>query len=220
MPIKKKQYEFHENQGKKRVNDMQSTTQRAGSVTQCTGIKHILGIVGSPRRGANTDTLVATILESSRECGASIEKIVLQDLEIAPCKACDYCMKHGKCVHDDDMEQVVEIMEKSDTWILGTPVYWWGPSAQFKTFIDRWYGIDHRLFQGKRVLLAVPMGGGNARYARHTEGMMQDICNYLGMEYLGSVVAPGMNGRSAVKENSRILETARAKGMRIMYTEE
>lgn len=178
--------------------------------------KYVLGIVGSPRRGGNTETLVDTILASVVEQGASSEKIVLNELDIAPCQACNVCKRTGSCIHEDDMEKVLISMEKSDVLILGTPIYWWGPTAQFKTFVDRWYGVNQRLFQGKEIIAVIPMGGRDDHYARHTIGMIKDICNYLGMKFVETVLAPGMNGRSSVRENSRTLESARAAGMRIM----
>ncbi len=178
--------------------------------------KHVLGIVGSPRRQGNTETLVDAILASAVEQGATSEKIILNELDIAPCQACNGCLRTGKCVHEDDMRKLLPLMEKSDVWVLGTPIYWWGPTAQFKTFIDRWYGIDQRKFQGKQIITAIPMGGGDENYAQHTIGMIKDICNYLGMKYVETVVVAGMNGRSSVRENTRVLESARAVGMRIM----
>jgi multimeric flavodoxin WrbA len=81
------------------------------------------------------------------------------------------------------MNDIIAQMEQSDIWILGTPVYWWGPTAQMKTFVDRWYGIKQSIFQGKKMLLIVPMGGGNEHYSRHVVGMFEDICNYLGIEF-------------------------------------
>jgi multimeric flavodoxin WrbA len=195
---------------------MQSVKQQTGIEQVNSDGKSILGIVGSPRRGANTETLVDSVLAGAMECGATAEKVILQDVEISPCLACNGCRRTGKCVHDDDMETIAELMEKCDTWVLGTPIYWWGPSAQFKAFVDRWYGIDQRTFQGKQVILTIPMGGGNDHYARHTVGMFKDICNYLGMTCIETVIAPGMNGITGVRENSRIQESARKAGIKAM----
>ena len=178
--------------------------------------KHVLGIVGSPRRGGNTETLVDTILASAVEKGATSEKVILNELDIAPCQACNGCQRTGSCIHEDDMDQLLPLMEKSDVWVLGTPIYWWGPTAQFKLFVDRWYGLDHRCFQGKKVIAAIPMGGVDEHYARHTIGMIRDICNYLEMEFVETVVAPGMNGSRSVRESNSVIESARLAGMRIM----
>ncbi|MFW9968187.1 MAG: flavodoxin family protein [Candidatus Thorarchaeota archaeon] len=195
---------------------MQSIKQQEGFDQIHPEGKTILGIVGSPRRGANTETLVDAIIAGAVEHGAASAKVILQDLSVGPCRACNSCQKTGGCVQNDDMDSLVELMVKSDIWVLGTPIYWWGPSAQFKAFVDRWYGLDQRIFQGKQIILAIPMGGGNDHYARHTVGMFKDICNYLGMTCIESVVAPRMNGRNAVRENSRILETARTAGSKVM----
>jgi multimeric flavodoxin WrbA len=181
-------------------------------------VTKILGVVGSPRRNGNTESLVDAILEGASSAGASSEKIRLSELAIGPCKACNGCQRTGECVQKDDMASLVQLMKDNDVWILGTPVYWWGPTSQFKAFVDRWYGVDQRVFQGKRVIAAIPMGGGNEHYARHIVGMLEDICNYLGMHLIRTVVAPGMNGTGSVRENSRILHMARQAGQEIMMS--
>ena len=143
---------------------MQSIKQQSELEQHTSCCKTVLGIVGSPRRGANTETLLDSVLAGAVEGGAAITKVVLSELNIAPCRACNKCQREGSCIHDDDMDALVELMEKSDVWVFGTPIYWWGPSAQFKAFIDRWYGVDQRIFQGKQVILTIPMGGGNGHY--------------------------------------------------------
>jgi len=197
---------------------MQSTKQESDFETMSTDTKHILGIVGSPRKCGNTDTLVDSVLAGAAQYGAVSEKVILNDLSIAPCRACNHCQKGGKCIQEDDMVHLIERMERSDIWVLGTPIYWWGPRAQLKIFIDRWYGLNPRIFQGKRIVLTIPMGGEDSHYAQHTVGMITDICNYLGIELIDSVIATGMNGRNSVRESSRMLETARATGIKIMNT--
>ena len=194
---------------------MQSVKQQSGFEQPSSCCKTILGIVGSPRRGANTETLVDSVLAGATEGGATAAKVVLSELNIAPCQACNKCQREGSCIHDDDMGELVESMKKSDVWVLGTPIYWWGPSAQFKAFIDRWYGVDQRIFQGKQVIITIPMGGRNEHYARHTVGMFKDICNYLGMICVEAVVAPGMTGRRSAQENLRLLDTAKEAGASI-----
>jgi multimeric flavodoxin WrbA len=195
---------------------MQSIKQQSGYEQISSGGKHILGIVGSPRRGANTETLVDTVLAGAAECGAATTKVILHELSIAPCRACNNCQKNGNCIQEDDMSPLLELMEKSEIWVLGTPIYWWGPSAQFKAFIDRWYGVDQRTFQGKQIILTIPMGGRNDYFARHTIGMFRDICNYLGMTCVETIIAPGMNGNNSVRESTPVLESARAAGSKIM----
>ena len=63
---------------------------------------HILGIIGSPRRGGNTELLVDEVLAGAKETGALSEKIILNEMNINPCQACNDCYKTGHCKQEDD----------------------------------------------------------------------------------------------------------------------
>jgi multimeric flavodoxin WrbA len=178
----------------------------------------VLGIVGSPRRNGNTEVLVNEVLAGAAEVGASTEKVILTDLNISPCNACDACRKDGNCVQEDDMAELLEKMGKAEVWVLGTPLYWWGPSAQFKIFIDRWYGAKHARFQGRRVILVLPLGGKDPNYARHLIGMMNNIFDYLGMDFFDTIVAQGLVERGAALEYPRLLLKARRVGRNAIAT--
>ena len=60
--------------------------------------KKVLGIVGSPRRGANTETIIDQVLMGSEESGALTEKIVLSEMNVNPCRACNECQRTGRDV--------------------------------------------------------------------------------------------------------------------------
>jgi multimeric flavodoxin WrbA len=173
--------------------------------------KRVLGIVGSPRRGGNTEILVDEVLHGAEEAGALTEKVILSELNIAPCRACNACRKTGQCVQQDDMVKLLEQMQRSQAWVLGTPVYWWGPTAQFKAFLDRWYGARRVRFEGRHVVLVVPLGG-SARGARHTVGMLTDALNYLGTEIVATVLASGAHSLGAVRGHAEVLAAARRAG--------
>jgi multimeric flavodoxin WrbA len=180
-------------------------------------VKKALGIVGSPRRGGNTDVMVDHVLQGAREAGAEIEKIMLSDLSIAPCRACYSCQDAGICVHKDDMESVFEKMDESRVWVLGTPVYWWGPSAQMKTFVDRWFAKaasrDRRdILSGHKVVLAVPMGDTDPATARHVIGMFQDALSYVRSEIVATILAPGAYDIGDVEKQTGVLDEARRAG--------
>jgi multimeric flavodoxin WrbA len=48
----------------------------------------MLGIIGSPRKGGNIDTLIEQVLAGARAHGADTDKLYLDDLRIRPCQAC------------------------------------------------------------------------------------------------------------------------------------
>jgi multimeric flavodoxin WrbA len=175
--------------------------------------KRVLGIVGSPRRGGNTETLVDEVLAGAAEAGALTEKVMVNKLNIGPCRACDACGKMGKCVQQDDMHALLEQMEQSQVWVLGTPVYYWGPTAQFKAFVDRWYGAGQVVeFEGRRVILTIPLGSGDARDAQHTVGMLKDALAWQKSKLFATILAPGVMERGVVRDHPGILAAARRAG--------
>ena len=100
-------------------------------------MKKILGIMGSPRKNGNTHVLISKILESAQKEGADTKMIFLSDLIIKECDGCYSCWKGQKCGKNDDMNNVYPLIINSEVLIFGTPVYWFGPTALMKAFIDR-----------------------------------------------------------------------------------
>ena len=99
--------------------------------------KKILAIVGSPRKGGNSDLLCDAFLKGASDNGNETEKIYIQDLKLQPCMACYGCRTTKKCVQKDAMPAVFEKMIKADVILLSTPVYFYSLSGQMKVFIDR-----------------------------------------------------------------------------------
>lgn len=175
--------------------------------------KRVIGIVGSPRRNGNTELIVDSILEGAKDGGASSQKVILKELDIAPCRACNSCTKTGSCVHNDDMEDLLTQMFDSDVWILGTPVYWWGPTAQFKAFLDRWYCVNDRSkFKGKEIIVVIPSGGSGEYNYGPTRDMIERVIPYLGMVHVRTILASGIGRKGAIENHPDILETARQTG--------
>ena len=100
-------------------------------------MKKILGVLGSPRKEGNTHVLISKILEGAKEAGASGEIIFLDDLDIKECAGCFSCWKGNECSRKDDMNDLYQKIFESDVMIWGTPVYWYGPTALIKAFLDR-----------------------------------------------------------------------------------
>jgi multimeric flavodoxin WrbA len=174
-------------------------------------VKRALGIVGSPRRGGNTEIMVDEVLAGAKESGAVIEKVFLSDLTIAPCRACDSCAETNVCAQQDDMQPLVEKMRQSGLWVFGTPVYWWGPTAQFKAFMDRWYGVGREPFRGRRVLVVMPLGD-VARVARHAVGMLEDSLAYQQAELIETILAPGAYKLGEARDYPDVLARAHRAG--------
>jgi multimeric flavodoxin WrbA len=100
----------------------------------------VIGINASPRKGANTATIVETVLKGAAGKGAETKLVDLRKLDMKPCIGCDKCKENlGHCVQKDDLTPLMEEMATYDSIVLGTPVYWFHVTAQFKTLVDRLY---------------------------------------------------------------------------------
>jgi len=97
----------------------------------------ILGVVGSPRVGGNTELLVSEALKAAEEEGAETELLRLADKEINPCDACLSCRKTKECRIEDDFQMVFQKMVEADGIILASPVYFSSATPKIKALIDR-----------------------------------------------------------------------------------
>ncbi len=106
---------------------------------------NVLAIVGSPRKGKATDTLVDKAIEGvlKRSPDASVNKLYLSDREIGHCKDCLACWRSktdgplAECVIRDDMDSINQDILQADALILGTPVHMGYATALMATFLER-----------------------------------------------------------------------------------
>ena len=102
----------------------------------------VMAIIGSPRRGGNTELLVDRVIEGCRSRGnAEIEKVFIADRNIQYCSGCLTCTfpppGTGKCVLRDDMDVLIEKIRESDAFIFGTPNHMRTVSAPLLNFMAR-----------------------------------------------------------------------------------
>jgi multimeric flavodoxin WrbA len=124
----------------------------------------ILGIVGSPRKGGNTEVMVNTALEAGKESGdVQTDMVTLAGRDVHPCKGCSYCWFHeGVCKIKDDAEEILQKMVKADGLIVGSPAYFGSMTATLKALFERCLKLnileddmgstDYEKFKDKEVL--------------------------------------------------------------------
>jgi multimeric flavodoxin WrbA len=97
----------------------------------------ILGLSCSPRKQGSTTTLLNEALRGAQQEGAEIELYSVAGKNIKPCDGCGSCNKTSICRIDDDMQELFGKLLAADGIIFGTPVYFYGMTAQAKAIIDR-----------------------------------------------------------------------------------
>ncbi len=108
-------------------------------------MKHVVGLVGSYRKGGYIDSTVNEVLSAARDRGAKVEKIFLLDQHIEFCTNCRSCMQEpgperGKCILEDDMENILEKIAGADSIVIGAPVNFGDVNALTRKFLERCVG--------------------------------------------------------------------------------
>ena len=119
----------------------------------------IIAIMGSPRKGGNTDLLLDAFLKGVKNGGGEFEKISISDFEISPCRECLTCEESGDCVILDDMQPVYRTLLESDRIVIAAPNFFYGFPAQLKALIDR----GQALWARKHVLNRSPAARDSGR---------------------------------------------------------
>lgn len=100
----------------------------------------ILVFNGSPKR-EKSDTLHITraFLEGMSEVSEQeIQVIHVIDKHIEYCTGCFACKRNGgTCIHNDDMQEILEKILNSDLLLFSYPLYSYGMPAHLKALLDR-----------------------------------------------------------------------------------
>lgn len=121
---------------------------------------NILILNGSPRHHGNTHAALQT-MKGLLEDGNSVEVLDVCNLNLSGCCACDSCKRNGgHCVCPDESDAVIQKIVQADAVIFGTPVYWWGMSAQLKMVVDKFYSQDS-LFKTMSKKIGIVVVGAN-----------------------------------------------------------
>lgn len=97
----------------------------------------VLGLMGSPRVGGNTDILLDQVLEGAQSKKAQIQKLILSSYTIKPCIEIYACRKTGRCAIKDDFYKVVEEVLAADAIVLASPIFFYSLPSHTKALIDR-----------------------------------------------------------------------------------
>jgi multimeric flavodoxin WrbA len=102
----------------------------------------ILGVSCSPRKNGNTVAMLNESLTAAEGEGAEVELFSVAGKNIQPCDGCWGCTKTGKCHIKDDVAILQDKMIAADGIIFGTPIYFWGMTAQAKAIMDRTISLN------------------------------------------------------------------------------
>ncbi len=187
----------------------------------------VLGIAGSPRRGGNTDLLLQQVMLGAGRQGAETKIVILDELNIAPCRHCDKCLPAGKCVIEDDMQWLSQELREADYFILASPIFFMGVTAQVKAMIDRcqalWvikYVLNLPIAPnsfGERKGLFISAGGKKlSNLFSPAIATVKSWFATLDISYAGDLLLSGIEGKGAITKHPTALQEAFLAGQKLI----
>ena len=181
----------------------------------------IVIVNGSPRKTGNSATLAQQVAAGAEAAGAQVETYHLHGMEIAPCNACDACLKRDDpdCVIDDDMQILYPKLLDADAIVISSPIYWFTVSAQTKLFMDRCYAFEgpgENLLRDKRYAIVLAYGDSDPFNSGAVNALrtFQDGLAYIGAEIAGTVYGSASKP-GEIAHNEALMEKAYQLGQRL-----
>lgn len=127
-------------------------------------------INGSPKEHGCTYTALHEVQKTLDSNGIDTEIVYLGKKPVAGCIDCGACKKNGKCVFNDQVNEIIERLDTIDAIVVGSPVYYSGPSGQVSAFMDRLFfaGGGEAKMAGKlgASVVSCRRGGATAAFDR------------------------------------------------------
>ena len=168
-------------------------------------MKKVIVISTSLRHGSNSDMLADQFIEGAKAVGNDVEKISLVGKTIQFCKGCFGCQKLGRCVINDDVNDIMEKVLKADVICWATPIYYYEMSGQMKTLIDRLNGMYEQDYQFRDVYLLTTAAENEAETPKRAEaGLTGWLDCYPKSRLAGTLFCGGVNGVREIEGNPKL----------------
>lgn len=162
----------------------------------------ILVLNGSPRTNGNTAAMINAFAEGAKENGHTITVVPVCKKKIAGCLACEYCHTKGagKCIQQDDMQEVYLVLEEAEMLVVASPIYYFGFSGQLQCAINRIYALGKPKNLKKAALFL--SSGSDDVYDGAVYEYRQSFVEYMKLEDMGIFRAFGKQNKSEALLNT------------------
>ena len=170
-------------------------------------MKRVIVISTSQRSDSNSDQLADKFVEGALSVGNDVEKISLTGKNIQFCKGCLACQKLGRCVIQDDVNDIMAKVVEADVVAWATPIYYYEMSGQMKTLIDRMnamYPLDYKF----RDVYLLTTAAEDEEYVpkRAEAGLTGWIDCYPKSRLAGTLFCGGVNSPNEIEGNNKLQE--------------
>jgi len=170
----------------------------------------------------NTDLLLDEALKGAESQQAEVEKILADKLQIAPCKEYYGCLKDGKCVIKDDMDDIYDKLLAADAVIIASPIFFYTVSAQLMLLISRCQALWARKYVLKNMDIPEKKGAfiavGATRGEKLFDGPKLTIKYFfqaINARYTDELLVRGVDKKGEIKDHPTALSDAYELGKRL-----
>lgn len=176
----------------------------------------VLLINGSPHEFGCTYTALKEVADTLEKNGVETEILYLGTKPVAGCIACGKCGQTGRCVFDDQVNRVLDKLDEYSGIVVGSPVYFAGPTGQICAFLDRLFYCGGGRMAGKIAASVVSCrrGGASASFDRLNKYFSISNMHVAGSQYWNQI--HGKTPAQAVKDLEG-LQTMRTLGQNIAW---
>lgn len=163
-------------------------------------MSNVVVLVGSMRKGGNTDLLAQAFIEGASK-NNDVEVVSVADYKINPCIGCNSCFtREGhKCFQKDDMQKVYGKLKTADLVVIASPVYFYGISAQLKAVVDRLHTPMRQNFPIKKLALILVGAATLPELFDAIKMQYQLVLSFFELEDAGMVLVSGAKDKGDVK---------------------
>jgi multimeric flavodoxin WrbA len=175
----------------------------------------IVAVVSSPRKDANSETIVKAMVAAAKGKGHDVQVFNVAALkDRRGCIACMGCKKAGRCVLKDEITPVIDAIRDADGVILSTAVYFGQPTGQYRLLEDRFFSFIDGSFTPNITpkKLAVVVTAGSAGAQELADQIMGRMVSFFKFEPLGTVTMANGNPPHAAEQNPELLAKAAELG--------
>jgi len=171
-------------------------------------------LLGSPRRGGNSDQLANWFCDAAAKQGADVAVFALGEVEFKGCQNLFRCKTDlDRCGQMDALTPVLEHIRNADVLVLASPVYFTTVTGPMKLAIDRFFSFfvpdyattdqKSRLGTGRTLVFVQTQGEPETQYGDLLDSFSKGF-RFLGFDRQHLLRAWGVREIGDVSSNTRL----------------
>ena len=176
----------------------------------------VLLVNGSPHANGCTYTALCEVAGALEKEGIETEIFQVGTKPISGCLACGACMKTGRCVINDTVNEFLAKVETANGFVFGSPVHFASASGALTSFMDRAFYGRGNLFAYKpaAAVMSCRRGGATATFEQINKYFTISNMPVVGSQYWNMVHG---NNPDEVKQDLEGLQTMRTLGRNMAW---